>query len=88
MRESLPSFFPDFSISAVIDGRIVAGIYDNAYASALGFTAGSAPMLVCRAADVADVDIESAVQIDDSAFTVAGIEPDGTGMTVLRLARA
>lgn len=88
MTEDLAPFFADFGVSVTIGGVAGIGIFDNAYAQALGFTAGTSPVLIVKAADVPAVAQGDAVVVATLNFTVAGIEPDGTGLALLRLQEA
>lgn len=69
---------------ATIAGTVVDGVFDAAYLDALGMT-GNSPVFRCATADVASVAPGDAVVIGDTDYTVVGIEPDGVGMTLLRL---
>ena len=86
--EDLSPYFSDFGIAATVGGVAVVGIFDNAYATALGFTAGTSPVLIVKAADVPTVAQDAAVVISTISYTVTDVEPDGTGLVVLRLDRA
>lgn len=77
----------DLAELVTIAGRPVRAIFDAAYADVLG-VAGSAPVLTCASADVASVARGAAVRVRGAAFTVANIQPDGTGVTVLVLTSA
>jgi len=78
---------------ATLDGVTVSGIFDQAYVSALD-VASIGPGLLLATADTKAVQIDtSQVRILDGpyagpAYTVRGIEPDGTGLTVLRLRKS
>jgi len=85
--ENLDAFFGDFGLPAIVDGATVDGIFDNQFATALGFTAGAAPILVCKTEDVSTVEQEAPVTIGSTGYTVTGVEPDGTGLTLLRLSK-
>lgn len=61
--------------------------FDNAYVDALG-VASASPAATCKSADVASAAQGSALTVDGAAYVVQSIEPDGAGITVLRLARA
>lgn len=87
MRESLSSFFPDFGASATFAGGAVSGVFDNGFGDAQGM-AGSQPSFMAAASDLAGVVQGASVTIGGVAYSVAGIEPDGTGMTRLRLLEA
>lgn len=69
-------------------GEVVsfAVIFDNAYAGLLGDRLeGAQPQAVARSADVADLTHGSACTINGTDYVVAGLQPDGTGMTTLIL---
>lgn len=61
-------------------------IFDNGYGGALGDRLESAqPQAVARSTDVADLTHGSACSINGTDYVVAGLQPDGTGMTTLIL---
>lgn len=74
-----------FAVNATIGGSQVAVIYEAAYADAFGLVAGTAPVLLASSADVSSVALGDAVTVEAVGYTVTGIEPDGTGLTRLRL---
>jgi len=92
----------DFGLSCRLTlaagGRVnFTAILDNEYAAAelLGDVGveTSVPMLTCRAADISDAAHGDAVRItaEDGTktnYTIRGIHPDGTGVTVLMLEAA
>lgn len=86
--EDLTPFFYDYGIAATVGGVALRGIFDNAYATLLGFTAGTQPVLIIKAADAPSVAQGSAVAILTANYTVTGVEPDGTGIVLLRLQEA
>ena len=77
-------FFTDFAIDVTVDGIPARGIFDNGFASAFaGMVDGSSPVLhLLSAVPVARGD--TAI-ISGASYTVTGVEPDGTGVTQLRL---
>ena len=83
--ENFPSFLADFGVAATVDGVAVTGIFDNDYGDPLGLVAGSRPVLQVIASAVPSVDLGDAVTIGALSYTVAEIQPDGTGMTRLVL---
>lgn len=87
--EDLSAFFSlgDFAEQVRIDGRIVAAIFDAAYVDPLG-TVSSGSMLTCRDQDVAGLVRSAPVVVRGLNYVVRGIEPDGTGLTMLKLERA
>ena len=70
--------------TAIIDGSTIAGIFDREYAEALDI-AGYGPAFLARTSDVSGVSRGDTATIGGQAYTVQGIEADGTGMTLLRL---
>lgn len=86
--EDLTPYFADWGVSATIGAATVTGIFDSVYQQALGLVAGSSPQLVIRSADAGSVANGSAVTVAGTSYTVTAIEPDGTGLTILRLQEA
>lgn len=89
LAADIPLFLADFGVDAIVGGVTVRVIFDNAYQAALGFEA-SGPAVVG-----ASVDLDAAVNgapvtiAGGGSYTVSGPpEPDGTGITVLRLQEA
>jgi hypothetical protein len=81
-----PAFF---GIAATYNGSAtVNGILDLAYYEPLGNVAeGSAPVFTCAAADVPSVAHGDTLVIGARTYKVCGVEPDGTGIVLLRLER-
>lgn len=77
----------DFAEQVTIGGVSVAAIYDNQYISALDVS-GTQPTLTFRTADVPAVVVGSPVVVRAINFTVAELQPDGTGITVALLQRS
>jgi len=66
----------------------ITAIFDNGYfAVALGQTEADnkTPTLLARSADVADAAHKSMIEVGAAVYKVVGVEPDGTGLTVLNL---
>ena len=63
----------------------VEGVFDSAYATSFGLTAGTSPALTVKAADVPAVAQDVTVVIGAASYTVTDVEPDGTGLILLRL---
>lgn len=80
------AYFTDFGVPATLDGAPVRGIFDNAYGESFGLVASSSP--VFRLPSSIAVATGQTLIIAATTYTVAGIEPDGTGLTVLRLEKA
>lgn len=83
----LDAFLSDFAIAATLPSTaVVRGILDNGFDSALGMT-GSEPAFVGRSADLDGLSYGAAITIGATAYTVRGVQPDGTGLTRLILER-
>jgi hypothetical protein len=64
----------------------VAGIVDNEYADPFGnIVQGSSPRFTCSAATVPGVKHGDTLIVNALTYKVRGVEPDGTGLVVLRL---
>ena len=65
-------------------------IFDNGYTAALGagLMESSQPQALARSADVADLAHGCAFGVSGVDYFVAGLQPDGTGMTTVILERA
>ena len=86
--EDLAPFFAtsDFGSAATIGAATVNGILDTAYLEPLGNAVqGNAPVFLCRTADVASIAHGTSIVIAGVTYKVRGVEPDGTGVTLLRL---
>lgn len=84
MVEYFSAYFADFGVDATLNGVTVRGIFDDAYGEAFGgLVAGSGPMF--RLLSSVPVSRGAALVHGASTYTVVGIEPDGTGISVLRL---
>jgi hypothetical protein len=64
-------------------------IFDNGYAAGLGgVMASTTPSILAQSSNVQDLAPGSSVTVLGSDWTVAEIQPDGTGMTLLLLEKA
>lgn len=71
---------------ATIGAASVSGVFDSAYGESLnGMVAGFVPAFTCASADVAGVAKNTAVSVNGVSYLVEEINPDGTGITVLKL---
>jgi hypothetical protein len=73
-----------FAVSAMVGGTVMSVVFDDEYGEALGVN-GTSPAIWCKSSDVASVAVGAAVTVGGGSYTVAGIEPDGTGVTKIRL---
>ena len=82
-----PAFFTDFAIDITVNGLPARGIFDNGFASAFnGMVDGTSPVL--HLISTLPVERGNPVIIAGKNHTVVGVEPDGTGVTQLRLDEA
>lgn len=81
--ENLDGFFVDFGVEATIGGKTVRGIFDNGSRDLLS-VATRAAAFRCVEADVPDALGQSCI-IGGVTYKVVTPEPDGTGLTTLRL---
>lgn len=84
------AFFADFGEddTITVDGNPVNAQFDNVYVEVGldGVTVESVgPVLLCRTIDVSAVVQGDAAVVNSVNYTVAEVQPDGTGMTLLRL---
>ena len=82
--EDFAPFMADFAVDATVKGTAVLGIFDDAYADPLG-VAGSTPVLLLPTASVGSASFGDSVTVGATSYTIAGMEPDGVGLTRLRL---
>lgn len=66
-------------------GVVVDGVYDADYGDPLGLVAGSSKVFMAESALMTSFTVGQALTLGGTSYTVAAIEPDGTGMTRLRL---
>ena len=88
--EDLAPFFStsDFAVDATLGGTAVTGIFDAAYLEPLGsIVEGVGPVFMLSTADAASSAHGTTLVIGAATYKVRGIEPDGTGVTLLRLER-
>lgn len=75
-------------ISARVDGKTISAIFENEYEAAQladGVVQASTPNLRARTSDIPSVTTRSIVEMGEQVYAVLTVEPDGTGMTLLRL---
>ncbi len=75
---------------AVLDNVEVSGIFDNGYREALDAIGVQGPSFALPSACCirTRAEVSQIRVIDEGSFIVSAIEPDGTGVTVLRLRKA
>lgn len=84
MNHADPAFFTDFAVDVTVNGLPARGIFDNGFSGAFnGMIDGTSPMLHLLSA--VPVSRGDAVVIGAESYVVTGVQPDGTGVTQLRL---
>ncbi len=87
--EALAPFFnpAEFGVAALYNGATtVNGIFDAAYLEPLGNDVeGYGPVFQCAAASVPSAAHGDTFLISSVTYKVRGVEPDGTGVVLLRL---
>lgn len=87
MADDLDVFLdPDagFGVDATVDGISVEGIFDAEYVESLEVEE-TAPALLCKTSLISTAAHGDTVVIAGVNYTVKGIKPDGTGLTLLIL---
>lgn len=91
-NEDLTAFFSDteFSVPATLaGGAVVQVIFDKAHASLFdGEAEGVAPRATGRTADLGALAYNAAITVQGTAYVVVANQPDGTGITTLKLREA
>lgn len=89
MREDLTVFLGDFAETVTLtSGRTFKAVVDATFVGVgdgVAEVESSAISIIAKTADTKGVEFGIVVDLDDVSYVVRGIEPDGTGMTVLRL---
>ncbi len=88
VSEDLAPYFAEFGVSAAISGGSLQGIFDARPGQAFGYVDTVGPTFTFATAGWPAVARGAAITIASVAYTVTGIEPDGTGVTVVTLQRA
>ena len=84
--EDFSEFFisSELADNATIDSATVAGIFDNQFVEVNGIE-GVRPVFTCSESEVSSIAHGDAVTLKATSYKVAGIQPDGTGLTSLVL---
>jgi hypothetical protein len=85
--EDLSVFFDtsEFAVDATVAGVAVKGIFDHQYVEEFDIT-GEAPTLLCQTSQLpSGLSQGDTVSIGSTQYQVVGIQPDGTGLTLLVL---
>ncbi len=78
---------PGYALAS-IGASNVPGLLMNTYSEGFGMVGGTQPVLRCASADVSAVVEGTAITINSVAYTARAVEPDGTGITLIRLEKA
>jgi hypothetical protein len=85
ITEDLTQFTADFGVSATVGGVAVTGIFDKAFLETLGIVGNSSPVLLILSSAAPSAAVGDTVVVGSVSYTIGDVEPDGTGMTTLRL---
>jgi hypothetical protein len=85
--EPLAAFFDTdgFAVSATLAGVSVRGIFDNEYYEPMNEVQGASPVFTLPTASASSAAHGQSLVIGATTYKVRGVEPDGTGVTRLRL---
>ena len=86
--ENLSAFFLDFAEDITLAGTEGVGIFDNAYISQLDTIASASPAVTIRQADFGTNLVGADALVRGVDYVIVGVEPDGTGIAVVRLEKA
>ena len=86
--ENLAPYFLDFAEDITLAGTEGVGIFDNAYVSPLDVVASVSPAVTIRQADFGTNLIGADALVRGVDYVIVGVEPDGTGIAVVRLEKA
>ncbi len=85
--EDITPYFGDFGVLVTLNGAPVEVIFDDAHAAAFGgMVSGTGPQAIAQ--DSVNAARGQTLVHGAKSYTVIGVEPDGTGLTLLRLEEA
>ena len=85
LTEDFAPYFADFGVDATLpSGAVVRGIFDNGFVDAFGVS-DTEKAFTAPATAVSALVYGHTVTISGTAYTVAELQPDGTGVTRVRL---
>jgi hypothetical protein len=88
--DDLDTFLADFGVDVLWDAVTYKGIFHNEYEAALLFAGeieSRKPFVEVKESDFSAVTQADTVEIDSTTYHVMAVEPDGTGMLILRLSK-
>jgi hypothetical protein len=83
--ENLGAFFLDFAEDITLAGTEGVGIFDASYISQLDAIASVSPAVTIWQADFPTSLVGAAGVVRGVNYLIVGVEPDGTGIAVVRL---
>ena len=92
VREDMDGFFKDFGTDAELkpqggSASTFKAIFDARFVVVVNGVESSSPVATCRTSDVKDAAHGDEMYINETTYNIIGIEPDGTGITVLILSK-
>lgn len=85
LDEDFAEFMADFGVSAKVGTTFVTGIFDNAEADTFGMVANTRSVLTVATEDIPAAAVGTTVVVNGTTYTIAELQPDGTGITRLML---
>jgi len=89
-ENDLPAFFTDFAIDAEWSGKTIKVIFHNAYEGVTLFGSdieSKNPFIEVQDSDIEGMAQRDVISITGTDYYVIGIQPDGTGITILILSK-
>ncbi|MBT9171351.1 MAG: hypothetical protein DDT18_01725 [Actinobacteria bacterium] len=94
-ERDIDTFFSDFAVDAVfiragVAPRNIRVLFDEDYKTIMDELVGvegAASSAICRTSDVRDAVHNDTLVIGGITYFIVGIQPDGTGVTILLLSR-
>ncbi len=83
--EKYDEFMADFAKPVRVGSIVVNAIFDNAEFDSFGIVANSRPMLTVATEDIPCAVVGTAVMVGTTQYTIAELQPDGTGITLVML---
>lgn len=74
-----------FAVNATLGVATVPVIFDAAFSEALDIVGSTQPVAIGASSDLAPAAVGGTITINAVAYTIAEIQPDGTGITRLML---
>ncbi len=80
----------EFAVDVTYNSATIQGIFDDEFTSAVEGEMGiesSVPQVLVKTSDVPNVAHNETMTINSVVYNVIGIQPDGTGMTLILLSQ-